>query len=147
MRLALGARALVAAAILSLLVAGIAQAVPPKKTPKLSITLTASAVDPTSGQYTLTVTGRRIWHPSSGLAQRTSRVHLRLQSRLDLQHGQFLEIHRHAPGSAAFRDRQSPVGAATARSKRSTTTTGSSRTRSKPQPAEHFGAREVHYKP
>jgi hypothetical protein len=57
MRLALGARALVAAAALALLVAGVAQAVPPKKTPKLSITLTASAVDPTSGQYTLTVTG------------------------------------------------------------------------------------------
>ena len=51
-----GARAVVAAAILALLVAGIAQAVPPKKTPKLSITLTASAVD-SSGQYTLTVSG------------------------------------------------------------------------------------------
>ena len=137
MRLALGARALVAAAILALLVAGVAQAVPPKKTPKLSITLTASAVDPTSGQYALTVTGDGYGSPQAvwpnGHIQFTcdSKAGLICNTDSPWKSPGCLRIRR-------FSRPRSSVGAVTARSKRSTTTTGSSRTRSKPRPAEHF---------
>lgn len=59
MRISVGRRGLllVVSLVLAAVVAGASEAVPPKHVVKLSITLTASAVDPTTGQYTLTVTG------------------------------------------------------------------------------------------
>ena len=51
------AKAFAVLLVVAATVVGAANALPPKKIAKLSLTLTASSVDPTTGQYTLTVTG------------------------------------------------------------------------------------------